>query len=448
MENGLWQKISSDCARSMDANTFETWIQPLVPAASTRPALLTLQAPNQFVCDFLDSNYKRNLLALAKQHDPSIEDIQFFPGAPAAISEKNIPPAASHSNPSAAFQENNAYAPILNKRFTFDTFVVGAGNEFAKSAAFAVSEAPGKTKFNPLLIYGGVGLGKTHLLHAIGNYSLSLSPKNRICYITSEEFYLNFIDAIKNNSTKKFTAVFRNADFLLMDDIQFLAGKESTQEEFFFIFNTLYQNGRQIVLTSDLPPNQIKGLHDRLVSRFQWGLCVDIQPPDLETRVAILKRKTEEDNIIIAENILYYLAENIPSNIRELEGAVIRLLAFASITKCDIDLDLVKNVLNESLRKENKKISIDDIIDKVATHFNVPLDTIREKNRRKEVVLCRQIAMYITKSITNYSLKTIGLHFGGRDHATVIHAVHQIEKLKQKDQGILNDINYIISALK
>jgi len=232
-----------------------------------------------------------------------------------------------------------------------------------------------------------------------------------------------------------------------MDDVQFFAGKESTQEEFFYIFNTLYQNGKQIVLTSDLPPSSLKGLQDRLISRFQWGLSVDIQPPDLETRVAILKKKAEEDNLSIPQDILYYIAENVSSNIRELEGVVIRLLAYASITKSDITLDLVKSVLKETTKPEQTKLSIDKVIDKVAEYYKVPVNNIREKNRRKEVAHCRQVAMYISKMVTNNSLKTIGLNFGGRDHSTVIHAVQQIETLKNKDPSIAKDIEYIISSL-
>ena len=232
-----------------------------------------------------------------------------------------------------------------------------------------------------------------------------------------------------------------------MDDVQFFAGKESTQEEFFYIFNTLYQNGKQIVLTSDMPPSSLMGLQDRLISRFQWGLSVDIQPPDLETRVAILKKKAEEDNLSITQDILYYIAENVSSNIRELEGVVIHLLAYASITKSDVTIDLVRSVLKENSKPEKTKLSIDKVIDKVADYYKVPVNNILEKNRRKEVAHCRQVAMYISKIMTNNSLKTIGLNFGGRDHSTVIHAVQQIESLKDKDSSIAKDIDYIISSL-
>jgi chromosomal replication initiator protein len=312
----------------------------------------------------------------------------------------------------------------------------------------AVAEAPGQTKFNPLLIYGGVGLGKTHLLHAIGNHVLGKNPEVNVIYLTSEEFYFSFIDAIKNNATKEFSDRFRKATVLLLDDIQLFVGKESTQEEFFYIFNTLYQNQRQIVLTCDLPPGSVKGLQDRLISRFQWGLCVDIQPPDLETRVAIIKKKAEKDNLSIPEEILYYIAESVSSNVREIEGILIKLLAFSSITNTDITLDLVRGVLRESAKKERVKISIDEVIDAVAQYYKIPPNTLREKNRRKEVALCRQIAMYVAKNVTSNSLKTIGLHFGGRDHSTVIHAIHQIEKLQAHDETVERDINYIESAIR
>ncbi|MBD3243715.1 MAG: chromosomal replication initiator protein DnaA, partial [Chitinivibrionales bacterium] len=286
-----------------------------------------------------------------------------------------------------------------------------------------------------------------HLLQAIGNYVLSLDANAHITYVTSEEFYLTFIDAIKNNDTKTFTARFRTADVLLVDDIQFLGGKESTQEEFFFIFNTLYQNGRQIVLTSDLPPASLRGLQDRLVSRFQWGLSVDIQPPNLEMRVAILKKKAEEGNLDLSEDVLYYIAESYSSNIRELEGAVIRLLAYASITKSDVTIDTVKSVLKPSPRKQKSRVSIDQIIDRVADFYNIPVNNIREKNRRKEVAHARQVAMYIAKCITNHSLKSIGLNFGGRDHSTVIHAITQIDQQKNNDPLLASQIDQIISTV-
>lgn len=444
MHSSLWQNILSSISSSIDEHRFETWFRPLVLNCSTDINTLSLSAPNQFISDFLDQNYKHLILSTAQNFSKDIVNVVFTVGSlPSHLSDEKLKNSihTTKSEPKSSF-------PQLNKRFTLNTFVVGPGNQFARSAALAVAEAPGKTKFNPLLIYGGVGLGKTHLLQSIGNYVLSFSSGFVVTYISSEEFYLNFIDAIKNNNTKTFTYRFRSSDLLLVDDIQFLAGKESTQEEFFYIFNTLYQNGKQIVLTSDLPPNSLKGLQDRLVSRFQWGLSVDIQPPDLETRVAILKKKAEEDNLSIPQDVLYYIAENVSSNIRELEGVVIRLLAYASITKTDITKDLVKNVLKESIKSDKSRISIDKIIEKVAQYYKVPVNNIREKNRRKEVAHCRQVAMYISKMITNYSLKTIGLNFGGRDHSTVIHAIQQIDTLLKSDLSLSRDIDFIINNLE
>lgn len=344
--------------------------------------------------------------------------------------------------------------PQLNKHYTIEKFVVGSSNKFAHSAATAVAEAPGKTKFNPLLIYGGTGLGKTHLLQSVGNYILSVDPSSIVTYISSEEFCINFVEAIKNasvekDSVQKFTSRFRQSDILLMDDIQFFAGKERTQEEFFHIFNTLYQNGKQIVLTSDLPPASLSGLEDRLISRFQWGLSVDIQPPDLETRIAILEKKAEEGNLNLPKEILNYIAENISSNIRELEGAVRRLLAFASIHKSDITLELAKDALKDNIKTGTKsKISIDTIIEKTADFYKVPVNNIREKNKRKEVAFCRQVAMYISKTMTNHSLKSIGLNFGGRDHSTVIHAVNTVEELIKNDENVKRDVEMIIKSLE
>lgn len=446
MQNVLWQNILSEVSTLVDATAFETWFRHLKVKTSEDNSTLIIEAPNQFVIDFIEQNYKLKILSTAKKHSPIINAICFITEnnrtsdrQPAAFSEKD----QDHGR----FYKPSVSAPLFNSNFTFDAFVLGPGNEFANSAALAVAKAPGKTKFNPLLIYGGVGLGKTHLLQAIGNYLLAQRKDIRIAYSSSEEFYLNFIDAIKNNSTRKFSENYRASNVLLIDDIQFLSGKESTQEEFFYIFNTLYQNQRQIVLTSDLPPNALKGLQDRLISRFQWGLCVDIQPPNLETRVAILKKKAEQDNLSIPENILIYIAENVTSNIRELEGIIIRLLAYASITRRDITIELVKNILKGKNNQEKTKFSIEEIIEKVADYYKVPVNNIREKNRRKEVAFCRQLAMYIVKSYTNYSLKSIGLHFGGRDHSTVIHAVQNIERLKNSDSSVNADIEQILSVL-
>jgi chromosomal replication initiator protein len=441
MHKALWQYILSDISLKVSNTVLDTWFRPLFVKDQNDPQCLVVCAPNPVVCEFIEQHYKKIIYSLTKKHAPTINTIAFV------VAEENI---SGHDVifENIVSQSGSAHPFVFNRNFTFDSFVVGPGNEFAKSAALAVAKAPGKTKFNPLLIYAGVGLGKTHLLHAIGNYLSVNAPDFRVVYTSSEEFYLDFIDAIKNNNTKHFSDSFKTVRILLIDDVHFLSGKESTQEEFFYIFNALYQNERQIVLTSDVPPVLLMGLQDRLVSRFQWGLCVDIQPPNLETRIAILKKKAEEGNLNIAENILAFIAENVPSNIRELEGIIIRLLAFASITKQDITIELVKNIILDKNKKKSAKISIEEIINIVAEYYKVPVNNIREKNRRKEVAFCRQLAMYMVKLFTNYSLKSIGLHFGGRDHSTVIHAIQTIEKFKLSDPSISSDIEHISSILK
>jgi chromosomal replication initiator protein len=445
MHEQLWQKIVSHVSQAVDAHRFETWFKPLVVAKESDATSIVLAAPNQFMCDFLSQHYLSTLLSTARSLSPQIESLRFVPQKRKAAATPVEGPADAHKyRPAVASPSPNS---LLNTRYTFDSFVVGSGNEFARSAALAVAQAPGKTKFNPLLIYGGVGLGKTHLAQAIGNYMQAHNKNCKVAYVTSEDFCLNFVDALKNNSIKSFSERFRSADILSVDDVQFLSGKEGTQEEFFFIFNTLYQNGKQIVLTSDLPPPSLKGLQDRLISRFQWGLCVDIQPPNLETRVAILKKKAEEGNLNIPQNVLAYIAENVSSNVRQLEGVILRLLAYSSIMKNDITMDLVKEVLKGSGNKEKPRVTIDEIIELVSEYYKVPVNNLREKNRRQEVAHARQVAMYIAKSVTNYSLKTIGLNFGGRDHSTVIHAISQVQQERDSDPGIGKEIDYLLHSL-
>jgi chromosomal replication initiator protein len=446
MHSFIWQQVLSNISISLPPPIFDTWFRPLKLNNQNDPYILYISAPNQVICDFVEQNYKKLIFSFLIKLSPKIKNIIFKPVEEIEnIFPNNVLNQSSNQNNSSFKFSSSSF--VFNKNFTFDSFVVGPGNEFAKSAAFAVAKAPGKTKFNPLLIYSGVGLGKTHLLHSIGNYiNLNLN-KLKVFFASSEEFYLHYIDAIKNNNTKLFSDSIKSTDVLLIDDIQFFSGKESTQEEFFYIFNTLYQNERQIILTSDVHPVSLKGLQDRLVSRFHWGLCVDIQPPNLETRVAIIKKKSEEAHLNIDANILSFIAENASSNVRELEGIILRLLAVSSITKQYITIELVKSIISDKSIKKNKKVSIEEIINIVSDYYKVPINNIREKNRRKEVAFCRQLAMYMVKNFTNYSLKSIGLHFGGRDHSTVIHAINNIEKLKLKDTTVFSDIETISSIL-
>jgi chromosomal replication initiator protein len=338
----------------------------------------------------------------------------------------------------------------LNPNYTFEEFVVGSNSQFAYSAALAVAKDPGGTKFNPLLIYGGVGLGKTHLLQAIGNFVLAENPRKKVRYVTSEAFYREFVESIQHNRINELSNYYRNeVDLLLMDDVQFMSGKDRTQEEFFHIFNSLHQSRKQIVLTSDAPPGELKGLEDRLVSRFQWGLFVDIQAPDRETREAILRRKAVALNLDISDDIIGFLAEAIDSNIRVIEGAIRQLLLQASIKHSDITMELAREIVNRTgINRPSKKVTPEDITTVVANYFVVEVDKIIEQGRgTKEVAQARQLAMFLMKELTSASLKTIGQRFGGRDHSTVVHAIKTIEKAMEKDDSFKKSVDTIMGKL-
>jgi chromosomal replication initiator protein len=328
---------------------------------------------------------------------------------------------------------------------------VGNSNQFAYAAAKAVAESPGTTAFNPLVIYGGVGLGKTHLLQAIALHCISsnrFKDTSKIIYLSSEKFTMDFIMSIQNNITNEFSQYYRNASILLVDDIQFFNNKERTQEEFFHLFNTLHQQGKQIILSMDNPPNNLKGLADRLINRFQWGLVTDIQPPDFETRVAILNKKAAADGVYLDPSIPAYIADHITSNIRELEGSLIRLLAYSSLYGRDISLEMAKEVLGDTIRKTTPLITIEFVQKMVAEHFSIPLNSLMSNSRRKEVAVARHIAIYLAKQLTSSSLKTIGLHFGGRDHSTVIHSLRKAERIMAKDSTISNHVETLIHKAK
>lgn len=335
----------------------------------------------------------------------------------------------------------------LSPKYTFESFVEGPSNRFARAASMAVSESPAKA-YNPLFIYGGVGLGKTHLMHAIAHKVLSRAPKTKILYISSEDFTNQLISAIQNRTTSAFRAKYRNVDIILIDDIQFIAGKESTQEEFFHTFNTLYDAHKQIVVSSDRPPKEIRLLEERLVSRFEWGLVTDIQPPDFETRMAILKKKSERETIALPEDVFYFLAEKIKTNIRELEGALIRVVAYAKLIGRDVSVDLVKEVLKDMLIEGEKKVTIDLIQKRVSDYFDIKLSDMRAKKRSKTIAYPRQIAMYLARQLTDYSLPEIGDQFGGRDHTTVIHACDKVEDDIKNKEGVKKMIDGLILSLR
>ena len=435
----IWKSMLELIKPRLNEQAYMTWFHPIKPL-DFKNKKLTLRVPSQFFYEFIESHYNNIIHDAIEEvigEDGKIaytvimdqEQINSSLQRPLQLSEKMHEPIDNYLN-------------RLNDRYLFDNFVEGSNNQFARAAAFAVANNPGETSFNPLVIYGGVGLGKTHLIQAIGNHILRKGngKTRRVLYVSSEKFTIDFIDSIQNNKMTEFSNFYRNVDVLLVDDIQFLTNKERTQEEFFHTFNTIHQNGKQIVLTSDKPPKELKGIEERLISRFQWGLVTDIQAPDLETRIAILQKKAEENQLTLPKDIIHLFATNITSNIRELEGSLIRLLAASSLTGKDITLDLAKSVLKDLRLGRKKQISIEDIQRIVCDHFSIPEDQIRAKNRKKEIALARQISMYLCKKYTNHSVITIGLHFGGRDHSTVIHGIKNVENLMKTDKKIKSEV--------
>jgi chromosomal replication initiator protein len=325
---------------------------------------------------------------------------------------------------------------------------MGDSNQMARAAASAVANNPGGTSFNPLMIYGGTGLGKTHLIQAIGNFALANGKARRVIYVSSEKFTVEFVDSVQSDRIKDFSNFYRSMDILIVDDIQFFSGKEKTQDNFFHTFNELHQIGKQIVLSSDRPAKELKGLDDRLLSRFQWGLTSDIQPPDLETRIAILRKKSEDDGIDIPQDVVECIAANVTTNIRELEGCLISLLAKSSLEGKEITVDLARDVLRIVVGDIKSPVTIDEIQRTVSEYFSIPEDMMRAKTRKQEIVNARQIAMYLAKELTNSSLKTIGLHFGGRDHSTVIHAYQSVEDQMRLDPKFLSNVHQIKRKLE
>jgi chromosomal replication initiator protein len=366
------------------------------------------------------------------------------PMARSAVSPMRSVPSAPAPAPPSTSDETSR----LNPRYHFETFVIGSSNRFAHAAANAVAEAPAKA-YNPLFIYGESGLGKTHLLHAIGHYARHLYPGLRVRYVNSEEFTNDFINSIRHDEGASFKQVYRNVDILLIDDIQFLADKEATVEEFFHTFNTLYNNNKQVVITSDLPPKQLSGFEDRLRSRFEWGLITDIQPPDLETRIAILRKKAEAEGLTAPPEVLEYIGSKISTNIRELEGALIRVTAFASLNKQPVDIQLAEQVLRDLITDEDAhEITAPTIINETAAYFNLTMEELTSKSRTRTLVTARQIAMYLLRELTEMSLPKIGQELGGRDHTTVIHADRKIRELMAERRTIYNQVTELTNRIK
>lgn len=436
----IWKHCLELIQSKIPSETFTTWFTPIKPI-NLESDTLTLEFPSQMSYEFVETHHfdlLKNCLDKVLRTDSKIH--YQIPDQEPTITKDSY--SVSEPKKSSSFT-----TPNINERYTFDTFVEGSSNQYAKAASLAVAEAPGKTRFNPLVIYGKSGLGKTHLLHAIGNLALETHKVRNVTYLSSETFTNEFIKAIQKGKVADFSSVYRNVDLLLLDDIQFFVGKERTQIEFFHTFNALHQSGKQIVLTSDRPPNELKALEERLISRFQWGLVTDIQPPDIETRIAILQKKAEQDKITVPFDVLQYIASNITANIRELEGSLIKLIAHSSFTDKPISIDLAKQVIGAPIPQKHVQISIELLQEVVSEELGITTNLLKEKTRKQEVVYARQIAMYLSKELTNHSLKTIGLHFGGRDHSTVIHAVSSVEKLLESDPNTKSLVQGVIEKV-
>ncbi len=438
-----WKQCLEIIKDNVPPITYSTWFLPIKPL-EINGSILKIQVPNNFFVEWIDEHYNTLINKSISQVLGSEGKLVYVivEDSESALELENLKSSSDeprHIEPVPVKQpkrEEPRFETYLIPKYTFNNYIKGDSNQLARAAAVAVADNPGETSFNPLFIYGGVGLGKTHLIQAIGNTVLRNDPKKRVIYLSTEQFTVEFVDAIQNNTANEFSAFYKSMDVLIVDDIQFLIGKEKTQDYFFHIFNKLHQSGKQVVLSSDKPPKDLKGMNERLISRFQWGLTTDIQPPDFETRIAILKNKSQNYGITISNGILEYIALNITSNIRELEGCLIKLLASSSLSSREIDMTLAKKTVREIATGRQMNISIEYITQVVCEHFGVDENKVREKNRKKEVVIARQIAMFLSKKLTKSSLKTIGLHFGGRDHSTVIHAYNSIEQMVDDDENI------------
>ncbi|MFH1852108.1 MAG: chromosomal replication initiator protein DnaA [Candidatus Neomarinimicrobiota bacterium] len=427
----IWNDIKQFLRQTLPGHAFSTWFAPIVPIALTDDELI-LEVPNQFFFEWIDSHYKSLIdQAMGKSLLPELK-IKY------TISPDNGKIGVGDARTVAAFRPKQPpEPPQLNARYNFPSFIEGSNNQFARAAAKSVAENPGQPNFNPLVIYGGVGLGKTHLMHAIGNQILQDHPTLKLICASSEKFTLDFISSIQKNNTVEFSKKYRRTDVLLIDDIQFFQNKEQTQEQFFHTFNELYQSGKQIVLTADRYPGEMSGLQDRLLSRFRSGLAVDIQPPDFEVRVAILMEKAEQNGLDLPYDIIEFMATHIKNNIRELESTIIRILAHSSLTNREIDMSIVKQAVKDRLGKQFvTELTIEDIIKRVSEATNLSERDLVGTCRKKPLVEARQVAVYLSREILGTPLMELGLHFGGRDHTTILHACRSIDRRLKNETRI------------
>ena len=445
MENieELWAATLNNIEQKISKPSFDTWLKN-TEARTIDEETIIIDVPNEFARDWLEGHYTNLIREILYDLTGAELTVKFvIPNTEVVEPQekkevKKQTPQVTEISPST----------MLNPKYTFETFVIGAGNRFAHAASLAVAEAPAKA-YNPLFIYGGVGLGKTHLMHAIGHYVQETNPEANVLYLTSEKFTNEFINAIMDNKATDFRNIYRNVDVLLVDDIQFLAGKEQTQEEFFHTFNALHEDNKQIIISSDRPPKEIPTLEDRLRSRFEWGLITDITPPDLETRIAILSKKANAEGLEIPNEVMLYIANQIDTNIRELEGALIRVVAYSSLVNADIDTPLAVEALRDIIpNHQPKKITVAAIQKLVAQEYGIQIEDFAARKRTHSIAFPRQIAMYLSRKLTELSLPKIGEEFGGRDHTTVMHACTKIEELLEEDPEFKNTLNSLEEKLK
>jgi chromosomal replication initiator protein len=437
--DSLWTRLLDSASLKLAPAIIDSWVRPCRLLA-VEGDHLRIGAPNRFSRDWLTTHHLNALQRAAADVLGGHPRVSIVVDDSIAPAEDDAPPSTLVSRSVGGSTEG------LTPRYTFDTFVVGSSNQFAQAACQAVAELPSKA-YNPLFIYGGVGLGKTHLLHAVGHETVRLFQGMTVVYLSSERFTNELINAIRYDRTAEFRARYRTIDLLLIDDIQFISGKERTQEEFFHTFNDLYESRKQIIVSSDCSPKDIPEIEERLRSRFEWGLIADIQPPDFETRVAILKKKAALERVRLADDVAYLIASRVKSNIRELEGSLTRMIAFCALTGREMSTDLAQEVLSDLWGDEEKVISMDQIQRKVSDFFGVKLSDLKAKNRTKAVAFPRQIAMYLARQLTHASLAEVGRAFGGKDHTTVLHAVDKIQRLLQDDPKLRKAVDGLIQGI-
>ena len=445
--NDLWKKVVDNLNGLITMETYNLWIAPLKPL-SLENNIFTVAVPNIYFSQWIESHQLKNIEKTLSENTGHQIILEMKPQqdlAPILEKVENTPAPADVSAPVSQISQRDQ----INSKYVFERFVVGSSNRFAHGCCEAVAKNPGK-QFNPLFLYGGVGLGKTHLLHAIGNYIKQSSPQLRLLYTTAEKFTTEFIESLRFDKMTSFKNKYRSLDSLLIDDIQFLVGKESSQEEFFYIFNSLYDSRKQVVISSDRPPKELEKVEERLISRFEWGIIADIQPPDLETRIAILKKKAEDEKLYVPDDVILYIATRVKSNIRELEGSLLRITAFSAFTGTPLTVDSVEKILKDIIvDSAQTRITIENIQKVVAEEFNIDLRDMKSKRRTDAIAFPRQIAMYLARTMTDeFSTNDIGEAFGGRDHTTVMHACNKIKEKLSADPYFNAKLNQIIKKIR